>query len=443
VTRVTLPYRRKLLYASDSLGGEALTESRGLWLLYYYAPPSSAKISPLLALGVAGAVLTVVPLVCALADPVIGYWSDRTNTRHGRRLPFIVVATPFWVLFAVLLFAPPRDAGSTTIAIFLAVMVALYSFASIASGGPYEALLPELASTSDERLSINGLKVYFGAAGGAIGLVASGLIIDRFGFLAMALAMASLALIFRSLGTAGVWRRVDRRQKPVRIPLRRALRATLSNRYFLLYLPGFVLFQVGLSMTRAALPYYVKSILDVEKTGTWVAILTAVLITAFVLCVPVQSRAARRSSKHRTFRRAMLGAAAAFTLLAFVGYLPGVPAAGQILVVMALAGIPVAGVYLFPATLTADIIDYDSTVTGMRREATYYQLHSFVEQAATSLAPGLLALLLLLGDTPENQLGIRLVGPFAGLLVLAGYLVFRHYDLPDDVLGGAEPEPSG
>jgi glycoside/pentoside/hexuronide:cation symporter, GPH family len=440
VNRAALAFRTKLLYASDSLGGEALTESRGLWLLYYYAPPATAKISPLLTLGVAGVVLTATPLVCSLADPVIGYWSDRTSTRLGRRLPFIVGATPLWVLFAVLIFTPPRHGGTTLIATYLAVFVALYSLASITSGGPYESLLPELASTSEERLSINGLKVYFGAAGGAIGLVASGLIVDHFGFLAMAIAIGAVALIFRAVGTAGIWRHVDRVQRPARIPLRAALRATLSNRYFLLYLPGFVLFQVGLSMTRAALPYYVKAILGKTHTGTWVAILTAVLIVAFVLSVPLQRRVARRSSKRRAFRRAMVGAAFAFSLLAFVGWLPGVPKAAQILVVMALAGIPVAGVYLFPATLTADVIDYDTVRTGMRREATYYQLHSFVEQAATSLAPGLLAGLLLLGDTKSDQLGIRLVGPVAGALVLVGYFVFRRYDLSDDVLG-ASPEP--
>ena len=438
--RRALAYRTQLLYASDSLGGEALTESRGLWLLYYYAPPAHAKISPLLSLGLAGAVLTAVPLLCSIADPVIGYWSDRTSSRHGRRLPFIVVATPFWVLFSVLLFAPPREASTEVIVAFLAVMLALYSFASITSGGPYESLLPEIAKTSEDRMSVNGLKVYFGAAGGAIGLVASGLIVDRFGFLAMAVTIGVLALAFRFVGTAGVWRHVDRTTRPARVPLRKALRDTFHNRYFLLYLPGFVLFQVGLSMTRASLPYYVKAVLGDQHTGTWVAILTAVLIVAFVSCVPLQARAARRTSKRRAFGRAMIGAAIVFSLLSLVGLVPGVPAAAQIVVVMALAGLPVAGVYLFPAILTADIIDYDSTQTGMRREATYYQLHSFVEQAATSLAPGLLAALLLLGDSKGDQLGIRLVGPASGLLIFAGYLVFRHYDLADDVLADAQPE---
>jgi len=434
VSRTALRFRTKLLYASDSLGSEALIESRGLWLLYYYSPPAHGKVGPLLTLLLAGAVLTALPLFSALADPLVGYWSDRTSSRLGRRLPFILAATPLWALFSFLLFAAPRHSGTTTAAAYLALMLALYSLSSISSGGPYEALLPEIATSSNERVSVNGLKVYFGAAGGAIGLVGSSLIVDRFGFRAMALFIASLALVFRYIGTAGIWKRASRTQAPAQIPLRRALRAALSNRYFLLYLPGFVLFQVGLNMTRACLPYYVKAILGVSKTGTWVAILTAVLIGALVLSIPAQSRLARRTSKRLAFRRAMLGAAVVFSLLAFVGFLPGVPKAAQIVVVMALAGLPVAGVYLFPATLTADVIDYDSLETGFRREATYYQLHSFVEQVATSLSPAFLAGLLLLGDTSAHPLGVRLVGPAAGLLVLGGYLVFRRYDLPDEVL---------
>ena len=44
-------------------------------------------------------------------------------------------------------------------------------------------------------------------------------------------------------------------------------------------------------------------------------------------------------------------------------------------------------------------------------------------------------LLRLLGDT----LGVRLVGPVAGLIVLAAYLLFRTYDVPDEVRKRVEP----
>jgi Na+/melibiose symporter-like transporter len=106
----------------------------------------------------------------------------------------------------------------------------------------------------------------------------------------------------------------------------------------------------------------------------------------------------------------------------------------QVLSVMAIVGAPLAGVYLFPATLTADIVDDDGLRTGMRREATFYGAQNFVEKTATSLAPLFLAGLLTLGNTAEDPLGIRLVGPAAAVLVGIAYLAFRSYRLPDEVL---------
>ncbi len=130
----------------------------------------------------------------------------------------------------------------------------------------------------------------------------------------------------------------------------------------------------------------------------------------------------------------MVAAALLFPLLAFAGFLPGIPREAQVLVLMAVAGAPLAGVYLFPAALTADIADYDSLRTGFRREAIYYSAQNFVEKTATAVSPLLLAGLLSLGRTAADPLGVRLVGPVAGAIVLVGYLVFRFYDLADEVV---------
>jgi GPH family glycoside/pentoside/hexuronide:cation symporter len=429
----SLPLRSKLAYASASLGGEALTQSRGLWLLYYYAPPEDANLRPLLPVFVAGALIFAGRLFDALDDPLIGYWSDRTRSRLGRRLPFILGATPLWALFAFLLFAPPRD-GTALVAVYLFLVLELFSIFSTLSGGPYEALLPEIARTSDDRVTIVALKVYFGAAGAGVGLVGSGLIVDHLGFREMALVMAGLALVFRYVGTAGIWRHASRTQQPAVLPFRPALRMTLENRSFLRFLPSFVLFQIGFQMLLGVLPYYVNAVLAVEKEGRWVAALSAVAIGAMLASVPVFAGLARRTSKRHAYRRAMLGAGLLFPLVALAGLAPAVSKAAQLGVLMAVVGLPLAGVYLFPPTLTADIVDDDSLRTGMRREAIYYGTQNFVEKAAGSLAPLLLAGLLLLGNTQSDPLGIRLVGPVAGLVVLLGYIPFRRYDLPDEVL---------
>ena len=72
--------------------------------------------------------------------------------------------------------------------------------------------------------------------------------------------------------------------------------------------------------------------------------------------------------------------------------------------------------------------------------ATYLGCSSFVERTATSAAPLILVLLRLFGDTRAHALGIRLVGPVAGVIVFAGFLMFGRYDAPDEVRNRLEPE---
>jgi Na+/melibiose symporter-like transporter len=92
-----------------------------------------------------------------------------------------------------------------------------------------------------------------------------------------------------------------------------------------------------------------------------------------------------------------------------------------------------AGVFVFPNALMADIIDYDEIGTGMRREGIYYAAQNFVEGVTVAMHSLILAALLVLGGTAENPLGIRLVGPIVGASILIGYLIFRSYRLPDVV----------
>lgn len=434
-----LPLRTKLLYATSSVGGEALSQSRALWLLYFYAPPADADLPTLLPRALIGVLLTVGKIVEAFDDALIGYWSDRTKSRWGRRIPFILGATPLWALFAFLLFAPPEDAGRATTALYFFVVIELFFLFSTISGGPYESLLPEIAPTSDERLKVAGIRVYFGVAGGAVGLIVSDVLVDAVGFRGMAVVLAALALTCRYVGLAGVWSRAKLSRQTAEIGFRDAMRATFRNRAFLSFLPSFILFQIAFQMLLGMLPFYVDAIFP----DGWVRVryLTAAAIGTAVVAVPVFVLLARRTSKRQAYRVAMIGSACTFPLLFFAGFVPGIPKEAQIFFLIAIAGAPIAGNYLFPATLTADIIDQDSADTGQRREATYYGAQNFVEKVSTSLAPLFLTLLLLLGDSSSNPLGIRLVGPAAGIVVLCGYLVFRSYDLADDVEGRVEPEP--
>lgn len=426
-----LPLRAQLLYASSSFGGEALTQSRSLWLLYFYTEANDF-LTPF----AVGVILTVARLVETVDDGLIGFWSDRTRSRLGRRIPFVLAATPFWALFSFLLFTPPSS-STAAIAAYLFIVLELLFLSSTLSGGPYEALLAEITPESRERVRITGMRVYFGAAGAGLGLVGSGLLIDAFGYAAMAATIAIVALSSRYLGLAGVWRQAKASQRPAELGLRAALAATLANRSFLLFLPTFALFQLGFQVIVGSLPFLVETVLETDDAGAWVSALAAVAIGTMVAMIPLAALLARRRTKRGAYRVSMLAAVALFPLLALAGFLPGIPDEAQLVLAAVLAGIPIAGNYLFPAPLTADIVDDDSLRTGLRREATYYGAQNFVEKTTSALAPLVLGALLELGRTAEDPLGVRLVGPVAAVLVFAGFLAFRRYELPDDVLASS------
>lgn len=434
-----LPLAARLLYSLSGLGSEALGRSRATWLLYFYAPPPDSGLPQLLPLGLVGLLLTILGVVGSLDDSLVGYWSDRTRSRLGRRLPFILIGTPLAAIFAVLVVLPPANASTATIAIFLLATMTMYNVFSSVSNGPYEALMPELARTSRDRVDLMSLRMVFGVVGAAIGLVAAGPLADRFGLQAMMIIMVVLSFATRALGVAGIWRHVDRDQAPADLGLGQALAITLRNRQFLAFLPTFVLFQVGIAIILGVLPYYVTAVLGPASVGLWTSVLTGVAIVAMLIAAPFVRWYAHHRSKRAAYRLTMLAAGCAFPLLFIAGFVPGIPALPQVLIAMALCGAPLVGIYIFPYALAADIVDHDAVQTGMRREAMYFGMQGFVERTTTSVSPLILAGLISLGATAANPIGIRLVGPVAGLFMLASVALFRFYTLPDQI----EPAPDG
>lgn len=133
-----MPLLDRLLYASASFGGNVLSRSRDLWLIYFYAPPPDADIPRRVPVLVLGALLLAARVIEAFDDPLIGWWSDRTRSRWGRRIPFVLFATPFYALFAALLWTPPDPGQSALNAAYLFIVLEAFHLFSTLSGGPFE-----------------------------------------------------------------------------------------------------------------------------------------------------------------------------------------------------------------------------------------------------------------------------------------------------------------
>ncbi|MDZ4277637.1 MAG: MFS transporter [Dehalococcoidia bacterium] len=444
-----IPRRNRIIYASASLGGNMLSRTVTLWLVFFFAPPADADMPTIIPRFTLGAILLAIGIQDAIDDPLIGYWSDRTSTRWGRRIPFIVLSTPFYVLFFFLLFTPPgADRSVWANVLYLTVIVLVQRITGTLSSGPLEALLPEIAKSSAARVSIVMWQVFLGSLGAVFALVVTGFIKDAWGFQVMAGIVAVLALISRYVGLWGAWPYAKENVEPVRFGVIESLRHAFRNDQFLYFLPTFVLFNTAVNLLLAALPFFAESIILGEEEsrefsllgfdfsvqeGGIAGLLSAAAIFTVILALPFVYRLATRRGKASVYSIAMLFGSLTFPLLFFMGLVPGVDSLVQSLVFVAIAGVAIVGVFAFPNAIMADIIDYDALRTGMRREALYYGAQNTVEKSVGSIATGVLALLLLFGETADDPLGIRLAGPVAGAAAIFGYFGFRGYRLPDTV----------
>lgn len=451
-----IPRANRLLYASASFGGNVLSRTGHAWLIFFYAPPADSDLPTIVPRITLTSILLAIGIIDAINDPLIGYWSDRTRSRWGRRIPFIALATPFYVLFFFLLWTPPgADQSAFTNALYFTAIVFLQRVAGTLSGGPLEALLPEIARRSATRVSIVAWQFFFGALGAVVGLVASGPVKDRFGFQVMAGLVAIIALASRYIGLWGAWPHARLDVAPVRMGLRVSLREAFRNDQFLYFLPTFVFFNTAVLLMTAAIPFYAEAIILAEgplhitllgrsftlEEGAIASILFGAAILVVMLSLPAIYRLAVWRGKAWVYSAAMLIGCLGFPFLFFMGFIPGIHPLIQSLFFVGLAGLPMAGVFTFPNAIMADIIDYDGLRTGMRREALYYGAQNTIEKWVGSLSAPILAGLLLLGETAEDPLGIRLMGPVAGMACFIGFLCFLGYRLPDTVT--AETLPLG
>ena len=444
---VRLPLPNKLLFASDHIGLQAISYFRQSWILFFLAPPPIEGTAMVPDPGItllffdldarvfAGFLLFSGRFIDAFTDPLIGWWSDRTRSPWGRRIPFILFSTPFYGLFAALIWFLPTEYASFWNALYFVIMLELFFTAATMSSGALEALIPEVTNTPRDRMNLVGLIFVFAYFGAALGLVAIAPLVDTFGFHYVAVILAVVGVFFRYLSLSGVWRHAPRHTPPARVAFWTGLRDTLRNSQFVYFLPTYVMFTTGVGIMQAWIPFFASVILGAENEGS----MTARLFIAVFIGVAVAGAGIWLMfdylpvSKRRIYGMCLLGSGAAFPLVAVVGQIWNEGLMVQSLALFFVAGLPMAAIFLLPKAITADIADYDGLLTGERREAMFYSTQNFFEKITFALPPLFLSLILLMGDSPENPLGIRLAPVLAGALVLLGFTLWPRYKLPDTV----------
>lgn len=160
-----IPTKEKIFYGLGALmdgGGVALM---ACVLLNYMTD------TLLIASAAASTIMLISKIWDAVTDPVMGYISDNTRSRFGRRKPYMFIGGISLIVALFLLFAPIREWGITDQAGLIAWMLTFYMFwntCSTCSQVPYTSMASDISASFKERNNANTVKVVFVAAASGI-----------------------------------------------------------------------------------------------------------------------------------------------------------------------------------------------------------------------------------------------------------------------------------
>ncbi|MBC7237840.1 MAG: MFS transporter, partial [Chloroflexi bacterium] len=252
-----LPRSTKLLYGVGDLGFSTCNSVLGILFAIFLT--DVVGLEP----GLAALAVFVGRSWDYLNDPLIGYLSDRTRTRWGRRRPFLLFGfIPFGLAFTALWFRPPIG-SQLGLAIYYAVLYVLYDACATFVYMPYYALTPELTPDYDERTTLTSYRMAFTIAGGLVAFTVPLAVIGTMHpenagrVLAVGAGIglgAGLGILLTFLGT----RERPELQFQERPGPRDSIRAALANRPFLFAMGIFLFTWAALEILQAMLLFFLK-----------------------------------------------------------------------------------------------------------------------------------------------------------------------------------------
>lgn len=424
-----LTVKTKIGYGFGELGSVLFWSSLSFLLINYLTDEVG------LSAGLAGIALMLGKVWDAVTDPVVGFLSDRTSSRFGRRRPWMLYgALPLGIVYAVMFRKPPMD-GQVQLFIWAAGMYILLCTAYTIVNIPYISLIPELTGDYDERTNLNGYRSVFSILGTLVGAGAAVSLLGLFGSRAAGYAgvgiMFGLVIAVSALIPFFFVREAPSGDTPRDSRIFRSYLAVLKNKPFLKILVAFGLATAGISVITAVLIYYFKYVFDNE--GYLTGALLSLLVCSMI-CIPLAVWVSGRLGKKRTYM-AGLGVLSVSLLLVFLfGHRVSVTV---VYLFLALGGCGLSTHYVLPWSMLPDAVEYEAMKTGIRREGVYFGLWTFISKIGTALAGLIVGTVLSLSGYVANALqsssallGIRtLVGPITIVFFIASIAVIARYPL--------------
>ncbi|MEI9997535.1 MAG: MFS transporter [Rhizomicrobium sp.] len=338
-------------------------------------------------LAVVGGVVGAFRIYDLILNPILGVLSDRTQTRFGRRKPWMIAGMPLLAVGLWLVFAPPVTHGS---ALYLGIALFVFYTGSSLVMIPYYALGAEVPATPYGRARMLGLREAVMMAA----LVFAGLCplaAKAFGF-----AAASRETMLIILGTLVVLTppalaallfvvpdKVPPQEVVPRFSLLEIMRdfwdALIRNRAFGRLAVAYAVINFAIFTDQALNLFFLSKILRIEQVFG-VALLVQGVMT--VAAAPLWVWLSKRIELHKVIAISIV-LASLFRAGAYSWLPPG--AAGAYLIIQAIGAVLFSGTLVLASAIQATAIDYGSLVSGRERAGTYISANNIVTQFAAAL----------------------------------------------------------
>jgi len=330
----------------------------------------------------------------AIIDPILGNFSDNCRSRHGRRIPFLVVGGiligfAFWLLWTV-----PRDWSQDGIfAYFVVVSLFFYTVVPVYAI-PHGALGLEMTSDYHERTSLFAFASFIGNVG-ALTLPWVYFLANRpiFGgdtvngikwiCLGMSVILTAAAMICAFVCKEG---KLKQARAQERVPIIESFRTTYRNGTFVRLVAVFVLlivgFQLVMGFNNLITIFYLYGG-HTEAASRLMAHNGTLWALVGIAGVAPMTWYAKRFGK-RVAVISALWLIIGGNLSKIVCYNPQLPYLSMIPTVCLSLGMVVA--FSLVNAMIADICDEDELVTGIRREGIYFAVYNWWWKVAVSVA---------------------------------------------------------
>ncbi len=326
-------------------------------------------------LGALGVLFIAVRLFDAVSDPAMGWLSDRTTNRFGRRRPYLALSVPLICVSVWMLMVPPADADVWHVAIWLTLLTLSWTVALT----PYFAWGAELSGDYAQRATITTWREGASLMGTVLAVILYN-ISEEPGDGLRNVALMVVVLLPIAAAAALFLTPEPRNFSAKRLDLRHSLTSILQDRLFRRLLLAYFVNGLANALPAGLFLFFIGDLLGAPDAG-W-------LLLVYFLCaiggMPIWSWAARNFSKHRAWGGAMIYASVLFAPAVLLGQ-------GDVMwftVISIATGIALGADLSLPPAIQADVVDNDTATNGEQRTGVFFALWSVATKAALAIAGG-------------------------------------------------------